>query len=73
MHVALLNGRMAGSWRHSLVRTGSAGRRCELEIRLSRTLDGSGDEAMKHALGETVARYGDFLGMPTSLRSADRS
>lgn len=73
MHVALLNGRMAGSWRHSLVRTGAAGRRCELEIRPSRTLDGYGDEAMNHALGETVARYGDFLGMPTSLRSADRS
>jgi hypothetical protein len=73
MHVALLNGRMAGSWRHSLVRTGPAGPRCELEIRLSRTLDGYGDEAMNHALGETVARYGDFLGMPTSLRSADRS
>lgn len=73
MHVALLDGRMAGSWRHSLVRIGSAGPRCELEIRLSRTLDGSGDDAMNHALGQTVARYGDFLGMPTSLRSADRS
>jgi hypothetical protein len=57
-----------------LQRAGFAAKgRCELEIRLSRTLDGYGDEAMNHALGETVARYGDFLGMPTSLRSADRS
>ena len=73
MHVVLRDGRMAGSWRHSFVRTGSAGRRCELEVRLSRTVDGSGDEAMNQALDQSVERYGDFLCMPTSLRSADRS
>lgn len=73
MHVVLLNGRMAGSWRHWLLRTGSAGPSCELDVRLSTALAGSGGEAMDRALDQAVARYGEFLGMPTSLRSADRS
>ncbi|MBT2555984.1 winged helix DNA-binding domain-containing protein [Arthrobacter sp. ISL-5] len=72
MHVVLLNGRMAGSWRHWLLRTGSAGPSCELDVRLSTALAGS-EDAMDRALDQAVARYGEFLGMPTSLRSADRS
>ena len=73
LHVVLLDGRMAGSWRHSFVRAGSAGRECELEVRLSATPAGAGNEAINHTLDQSVARYGHFLGMPTSLRSADRS
>jgi hypothetical protein len=60
MHVVLLDGAMAGSWRHSLVRRGSAAQRCELDIRLSRPL-GPAAQALEAA----VARYGDFLEMPT--------
>ena len=73
MHVVLLNGHMAGSWKHWLARTGSAGPGCELDVRLFTALAGSGDGAMNQALDQSVARYADFLGMPTSLRSADRS
>ncbi|HEY3574902.1 MAG TPA: winged helix DNA-binding domain-containing protein [Arthrobacter sp.] len=61
MHVVLLDGVLAGSWRHSLVRQGSAAKRCELDIRLSRPLGHAAEQAVEHA----VARYGDFLGMPT--------
>jgi hypothetical protein len=60
MHVVLLDGVMAGSWRHSLVRRGSAAQRCELDIRLSRPLG----QELENALELAVARYGDFLGMP---------
>ncbi|MDQ1057686.1 hypothetical protein QFZ23_001587 [Arthrobacter globiformis] len=60
MHVVLLDGVMAGSWRHSLVRRGSAAQRCELDIRLSRPLG----QELENALEVAVARYGDFLGMP---------
>lgn len=72
MHVVLLSGYMAGSWRHRLVRP-AAGPSCELDVRLSTALARSGEEAMNEALDRSVARYGDFLGMPTSLRAADRS
>ncbi|MFE5835913.1 winged helix DNA-binding domain-containing protein [Arthrobacter sp. NPDC056493] len=61
MHVVLLDGLLAGSWRHSLVRRGSATERCELDIRMSRPLG----HATERALDVAVARYGDFLGMPT--------
>lgn len=61
MHVVLLDGVLAGSWRHSLVPQGSAAKRCELDIRLSRPLGHAAEQAVEHA----VARYGDFLGMPT--------
>jgi hypothetical protein len=60
MHVVLLDGVMAGSWRHSLVRRGSAAQRCELDIRLSRPLG----QELENALEVAAARYGDFLGMP---------
>ena len=60
MHVVLLDGVLAGSWRHSLVRRGSAAQRCVLDIRLSRPLG----RELENALDLAVARYGDFLGMP---------
>ncbi|MDP9693575.1 UNVERIFIED_ORG: hypothetical protein J2X79_001123 [Arthrobacter globiformis] len=61
MHVVLAAGVQAGSWRHSLVRHGSAAQRCELDIRLSRPLG----PAAEQALAVAVADYGDFLEMPT--------
>ncbi|PNH86630.1 winged helix DNA-binding domain-containing protein [Arthrobacter sp. AFG20] len=61
MHVVLLDGVMAGSWRHSLVRRGSDVHRCELDIRLSRPLG----QELENALEVAVAGYGDFLGMLT--------
>ncbi|MFP3463611.1 winged helix DNA-binding domain-containing protein [Arthrobacter globiformis] len=65
MHVVLLDGVLAGSWRHSLVRRGSAAERCELDIRLSRPLGHAAEVAVNEALEAAVARYRDFLGMPT--------
>jgi hypothetical protein len=76
MHVVLLDGRMAGSWRHRFVRPGSRGQRCELDIRMF----GSGgasqggnalgghlyDEALARELDRAVRRYEAFLGMPTT-------
>ncbi|MDQ0617694.1 winged helix DNA-binding domain-containing protein [Arthrobacter globiformis] len=61
MHVVLSDGVLAGSWRHSLVRHGSAAQRCELDIRLTRPLG----HAAEQALAVAVAEYGDFLEMPT--------
>ncbi|RAM36677.1 winged helix DNA-binding domain-containing protein [Arthrobacter globiformis] len=61
MHVVLADGVLAGSWRHSLVRRGSAAQRCKLDIRLSRPLG----PAAEQALAVAVADYGDFLEMPT--------
>ena len=55
MHVVLLDGRMAGSWRHTLF----AGR-CELDIRLF----AAADPAMEEAVQDAVDRYGAFLGIP---------
>ena len=68
MHVVLLDGRMAGSWRHTM----SAGR-CELDIRLFAaadpapgvTPDSAGDRAVGDAVQDAVDRYGAFLGIPT--------
>jgi hypothetical protein len=65
LHVVLLDGRMAGSWRHTMFPG-----RCELDIRLS----GAGDlsdparaSALDGAVQEAVDRYGSFLGLPTVL------
>lgn len=55
MHVVLRDGRMIGSWRHAF-----AGGRCELDIRT----DPEGGPAANRAIGEAVAAYGAFLGMP---------
>jgi hypothetical protein len=49
IHVVLLDGRMAGSWRHMLLPG-----RCELDIRLS----------LDDAVQDAVDRYGAFLGVP---------
>ena len=60
IHVVLLDGRMAGSWRHRFVPG-----RCELEIRLqSRT-----DPATEAGIDAAVASYGSFLELP-ALRVA---
>lgn len=58
MHVVLLDGRMAGSWRHTLFPG-----RCELDIRLSRAeTPGS---ALAAAVQDAVERYSAFIGLPT--------
>ena len=61
MHVVLLDGRMAGSWRHTLFPG-----RCELDIRLFDARTGPGDRAMpwSDAVQDAVDRYGAFLGIP---------
>lgn len=76
MHVVLLDGRMAGSWRHRFVRAGSRDQRCELDIRMvgSGGVTESGrasggrlrDEALARELDRAVRRYEAFLGMPTT-------
>jgi len=55
IHVVLLDGRMAGSWRHTMF----AGR-CELDIRLFAVAGPALDDALQDA----VDRYGAFLGVP---------
>jgi hypothetical protein len=60
MHVILLDGRMAGAWRHRFLRSGSSGQRCELDIQMLQ------DKALADALEQAVERYEAFLGMPTS-------
>ncbi|QHK22084.1 winged helix DNA-binding domain-containing protein [Pseudarthrobacter psychrotolerans] len=57
MHVVLLDGRMAGSWRHTM----SAGR-CELDIRLFAAAGPALDDAAQDA----VDRYGAYLGIPAA-------
>ena len=59
MHVVLLDGRMAGSWRHTLLPG-----RCELDIRLFAPADPAPGSALDVAIGEAVDRYGAFLGIP---------
>jgi hypothetical protein len=63
MHVVLLDGVMAGSWRHSLVRRGSAAQRCELDIRLSRPLGQELENALEAA--------GQVRGLPRHAGSPD--
>ena len=60
LHVVLLDGRMAGAWRHRLIRPGSPGQRCELDIRMRQ------DRTPTGALEQAAKRYEEFLGMPTS-------
>jgi hypothetical protein len=59
MHVVLLDGRMAGSWRHTLLPG-----RCELDIRLFASAHPAPGSALDVAIGEAVDRYGAFLGTP---------
>ncbi len=58
VHVVLLDGRMAGWWRHDL-----SGAECLLDVRMDRALDAAGHAALE---AEAV-RYGAFLGMPVQL------
>jgi Winged helix DNA-binding domain len=60
LHVVLLGGRIAGAWRHRLIRPGSPGQRCELNIRIRQ------DRRPTGALEQAVARYEAFLGVPTT-------
>jgi hypothetical protein len=72
IHVVLLNGRMAGSWRHTMLPG-----RCELDIRLS-TSAGShaafagadGNTDLEQAVEAAVAAYGAFLGIPTARKAS---
>jgi hypothetical protein len=61
MHVVLLDGRMAGSWRHTLFPG-----RCELAIRLVGSSDPGAlrGKAVEGAVQSAVERYGAFLGIP---------
>lgn len=58
MHVVLLEGRLAGSWRHSF----TAGA-CVIEVRMNR----QASPAAQDALEAEVERYGRFLGMEARL------
>ncbi|MGX1161742.1 winged helix DNA-binding protein [Arthrobacter sp. SLBN-100] len=58
MHVVLLDGRMAGSWRHTLVPG-----RCELDIRLTPSAETPGSP-LAAAVQAAVDRYGAFVGLP---------
>lgn len=58
MHVVLLDGQLAGWWRH-----GFAGGVCELDVRMNRTA--TPEEQL--ALEAEVDRYGRFLDMDTKL------
>jgi hypothetical protein len=58
MHVVLVDGRMAGSWRHTLLPG-----RCELDIRLANSADRPGSP-LAAAVQEAVDRYGAFTGLP---------
>ncbi len=58
MHVVLLDGRLAGWWRH-----GFSGGSCQLDVRMNRPAS----PAEQMALDAEVERYGRFLGMETRL------
>ncbi|WP_166660273.1 winged helix DNA-binding domain-containing protein [Paenarthrobacter nitroguajacolicus] len=58
MHVVLLDGRLAGWWRH-----GFSGRTCEMDVRMNRPTTAKEQEALQ----SEVDRYGRFLGMQTKL------
>lgn len=68
MHVVLLEGRMVGSWRHTLLP-----HRCELDIRLPGPGDSPGPAlpaaglsaaGLSAAVQEAVDRYAAFIGLP---------
>ncbi|RDV09246.1 winged helix DNA-binding domain-containing protein [Arthrobacter sp. RT-1] len=58
IHVVLLDGRMAGSWRHKLLPD-----RCELDIRLSHAAETPGSP-LAAAIQDAVDRYAAFTGLP---------
>jgi hypothetical protein len=67
LHVVLLDGRMAGSWRHTLLPG-----RCELDILLYHPgspgqpvpQKSAGDDALDDAVDSAISRYAAFLGIP---------
>jgi hypothetical protein len=71
MHVVLLDGRMVGSWRHTLFPG-----RCELDIRLFDPPDPGSrpgsfrGPAVERAVQLAVDRYGAFLGIPAAWVSS---
>jgi hypothetical protein len=58
IHVVLLDGRLAGWWRHAF-----SGGICEIDVRMNRPAT----TAEHHALEAEVERYGKFLGMEAKL------
>jgi hypothetical protein len=60
MHVVLLDGRMAGSWRHTLRPD-----RCELDIRLAHSAGETPGSPLGTAVQESLDRYASFVGVPT--------
>ncbi|WP_373458731.1 winged helix DNA-binding domain-containing protein [Paenarthrobacter nicotinovorans] len=59
MHVVLLDGRLAGWWRHTF--TGGA---CELDVRMNTPAT----KEEQAALEAEAARYGTFLGLETTVK-----
>jgi hypothetical protein len=59
MHVVLLDGRMAGSWRHTLRPD-----RCELDIRIAHTAGDTPGSPVGDAIQEAVDRYAVFMRLP---------
>ncbi len=59
LHVVLLDGRMVGSWRHTLLPG-----RCELDIRISGSADPAPGSPLDAAMEDAVERYAAFLGIP---------
>ena len=58
LHVLLIDGALAGHWRHQLTGSGAV-----IEIQLRRPLSA----AERTALERAVSRYGDYLGVPTVM------
>ena len=58
-HVVLLDGRMAGSWRHTLRPD-----RCELDIRIAHTAGDTPGSPVGDAIQEAVDRYAVFMRLP---------
>ena len=59
LHVVLRDGRMVGSWRHTLLPG-----RCELDIRLFDAVDPAPGSPLANAVEDAVDRYAAFLGTP---------
>lgn len=59
IHVVLLDGRMAGSWRHRLLPD-----RCELDIRLHGSAGETPGSPLAAAVQEAVDRYAAFTALP---------
>ncbi len=57
IHVVLLDGKLAGWWRHNFLRDG-----CEVDVRMTIPVD----NAIEQAIDAAVRGYGEFLGMPAA-------